>query len=430
MTKKIDLSFIFFYNKNSNKEKRRERIVRTKKIIFLLLLLVSISFTAGCLGGLFNNKPIIESTPGTTAKVGMEYTYEIVSTDPDANDVLTYSLTEKPTGMTINETTGAVSWTPTESQIGENQVAIEVSDGKVSVSQTFTITVAEALLSSIEVVPSEMSLLIGSSETIESITAHYDNETTAVIEIDSADIISYSSDAEKIATISDLGVVTGVDRGTAVITVSYTEGEIIVTDTIDVTVPANLSYIIVTPEFMIIYEGNSQSITSIKAYYVGSTTPVDIALNEVSYISNSPVIVTVNSSGLITGQSASTDIATITVSYTEGSITKTDTIYVTVEELPAILDSISAFPSPMTLVEGESENIVTIRVYYSNGSSVDIEGADLTSENIRYDSSNELVAAVDTSGVVTGISAGTAIIAVSYTEAGITKTDMVAVTVI
>jgi uncharacterized protein YjdB len=407
--------------------------VRTKKIIFLLLLLVLISFTTGCLGGLFNNKPIIESTPDTTAKVGMEYTYEIVATDPDEDDVLTYSLSEKPTDMTINETTGAVSWTPTEAQVGEHQVIIEVSDREVSVSQAFTITVAEALLSSIEVDPSEMSVLIGSSETIASITAHYDNETTADIELDSGDVISYCSDAEEIATVSELGVVTGVDRGTAIITVTCTEGEITVTDTIDVTVLLNLSYIKVLPEFMIIYEGNSQSITSVKAYCVGSTTPVDIALNEVSYdidSSGTPGIITVNTSGVITGVSASPDWQIITVSYTEGSITKTDIIYVKVEETPAILDSISVFPLTMTLVEEESKNIVKIRVYYSNGSSVDLEGAALTSENISYGSNNEAVATVNDSGVITGVSAGTATIAVSYTEAGITKIDTVAVTVI
>jgi len=408
-------------------------MVTTKKIIFLLLLLVSISFTTGCLGGLFNNKPIIESTPEDTAKVGIEYTYEIVATDPDADDVLTYSLTEKPDGMIINETSGAVNWTPTEAQVGEHQVIIEVSDGEASVSQNFTITVAEALLSSIEVVPSEMSILKGSSETITSITAHYDNETTAVIEIDSTDVVSYSSDDDGIATISELGVVTGVDRGTAIITVTYSEEEITVTDTIDVTVLLKLNFIKVLPEFMIIYEGNSQSITSIKAYYEGSTTPVNIALNEASYevdSSGTPGIIIVNDSGVVTGVSASPDWQTITVSYTEGAITKTDIIYVKVEETPAILDSISAFPSTMTLSEGGSDNIATIRAYYSDGSNVDIEGAALTSENISYDSNNEAVAIVNNSGVVTGISAGTAIITVSYTEAGITKIDTVAVTVI
>jgi len=403
--------------------------LRTKKIIFLLLLLASILFITGCLGGLFNNKPIIGSTPDTTAKIEIEYTYEVVATDPDG-DTLTYTLSVKPEGMTINEQTGAVSWTPIETQIGEHQVIIEVSDGKDSVSQTFTITVAETLLSSIEIVPFEMGIFKGNSETITSITAHYDNETTAVIEIDSTDVVSYSSDNDDIATVSELGVVTGVDRGTAIITVTYTEGEIIATATIDVTVLQNLSYIKVTPEFMIIYEGNSQSITSIKAYYEGSTSPVNIAINEASYevdSSGTPNIITVNTLGIVTGVSASPDWQTITVSYTEGSITKTDTVYVIVEELPAILDSISAIPPTMTLLEGGSDNFDIIRAYYSNGSHEDLE---LDAVGLIYTSNNEAIAAVNTSGVVTGISTGTAIIAVSYTEAGITKTDMVAVTVI
>ena len=403
--------------------------MRTKKIIFLLLLLASILFITGCLGGLFNNKPIIGSTPDTTAKIEIEYTYEVVATDPDG-DTLTYTLSVKPEGMTINEQTGAVSWTPIETQIGEHQVIIEVSDEKDSVSQTFTITVAETLLSSIEIVPFEMGIFKGNLETITSITAHYNNETTAVIEIDSTDVVSYSSDNDDIATVSELGVVTGVDRGTAIITVTYTEGEIIVSATIDVTVLQNLSYIKVTPEFMIIYEGNSQSITSIKAYYEGSTSPVNIAINEASYevdSSGTPNIITVNTLGIVTGVSASPDWQTITVSYTEGSITKTDTVYVIVEELPAILDSISAIPPTMTLLEGGSDNFDIIRAYYSNGSHEDLE---LDAVGLIYASNNEAIAAVNTSGVVTGISTGTAMIAVSYTEAGVTKTDMVAVTVI
>jgi len=403
--------------------------LRTKKIIFLLLLLASILFITGCLGGLFNNKPIIGSTPDTTAKIEIEYTYEVVATDPDG-DTLTYTLSVKPEGMTINEQTGVVSWTPIETQIGEYQVIIEVSDGKDSISQTFAITVAETLLSSIEIVPFEMGIFKGNSETITSITAHYDNETTAVIEIDSTDVVSYSSDNDDIATVSELGVVTGVDRGTAIITVTYTEGEIIATATIDVTVLQNLSYIKVTPEFMIIYEGNSQSITSIKAYYEGSTSPVNIAINEASYevdSSGTPNIITVNTLGIVTGVSASPDWQTITVSYTEGSITKTDTVYVIVEELPAILDSISAIPPTMTLLEGGSDNFDIIRAYYSNGSHEDLE---LDAVGLIYASNNEAIAAVNTSGVVTGISTGTAMIAVSYTEAGVTKTDMVAVTVI
>jgi uncharacterized protein YjdB len=403
--------------------------MRTKKVLFLLLLLVSISFTTGCLESLFNNKPIIGSIPETTAKVGIEYTYEIEATDPDADDVLIYSLTEKPTGMTINTSTGAVSWTPTEAQVGEHQVTIEVSDGKVSVSQTFTITVAEALLSSIVVVPSEMSVPIGSSETITSITAYYDNNTDTSINLSS---VTYSSNHTNIATVNASGEVTGVSAGTATITVSYTESyteedDITKTDTITVTVPPNLNFIKVLPEFMIIYKGSSQSITSIKAYYVGSTTPADIALSDASYdvdSTDTPDIITVNTSGVVTGVTASDNWQAITVSYTEGSITKTDMVYVKVEPAPKVLTSLTVIPSAMEIAVGGTETIVNITAGYSNATA---EGKALG--DCTYISSNPLVATVDT-GVINAIAVGTATITVGYTENGITETDTVAVTVV
>ena len=76
--------------------------------------------------------------------------------------------------MTINSDTGVISWTPTEVQIGENEVVVEVSDESKSATQSFTITVDVTLLTSIVVLPSIMTLEIGESEAITSVTAHYD----------------------------------------------------------------------------------------------------------------------------------------------------------------------------------------------------------------------------------------------------------------
>ncbi|MCD6579264.1 Ig-like domain-containing protein [bacterium] len=309
--------------------------MRTKKIIFLLLVIVFLSFTTGCLGGLFNNKPIIGSTPEDSAKVGIEYTYEVDATDPDADDVLTYSLTEKPDFMTINET-GEVSWTPTEAQVGENQVTVAVSDGKVSVSKSFTITVEEALLDSIVVIPSEMSIYIGDSETLTSITAHYDNETEAEIELDSDDV-SYNIDSTDIITVTS-GVVTGVSEGTETITVSYTEsytGEDDITDTADIIVTVQekpiLDTIFVEPMRMIMYVGASQSITFITASYTNADD-ASIELSLAGYSSLDPAIATVNSSGVVTGVSVGE--TTVIVTYTEGGVTDIDTVEVTVTLMP------------------------------------------------------------------------------------------------
>jgi len=47
----------------------------------------------------------------------------------------------------------------------------------------------------------------------------------------------------------------------------------------------------------------------------------------------------------------------------------------------------------------------------------------------NYSSSNNSIATVSDSGVITGIAAGTATITVSYSEGGVTKSDTVAVTI-
>lgn len=75
----------------------------------------------------------------------------------------------------------------------------------------------------------------------------------------------------------------------------------------------------------------------------------------------------------------------------------------------------------ITLSLGNTFTISSVTAYYSDYSSTNIP---LT--NCTYNS-NDACATVNSSGVITGISAGAAIITVSYTEGGITKTDTVLV---
>ena len=127
-------------------------------------------------------------------------------------------------------------------------------------------------------------------------------------------------------------------------------------------------------------------------------------------------------SGAITGISAGS--ATITVTYTEGGITKDDTVIVTVSEVPKVLTSINVSPMTMQMDVGNSNTIISIIADYSNGDS-----AELALAACDYDSDNDGIATVNDSGVVTGVSAGSAIITVTYTEGGITEIDTVEVTV-
>ena len=204
-------------------------IIKNKKLLLSLgLFFVAFLFT-GC--ALFNSAPVIESTPITSVKEGALYTYEVEATDPEG-DTLTYSLTDGPTGMTINSTTGVISWTPASA--GSYDVTVEVSDPYRSTTQSFTITVGETTLTSIVVLPATMTIVKGSSKTITSITAYYDNDTSANIALSSC---TYASNVANVTvTNGKISVATACAATAAIITVSYTEDSITETDTVNVTI--------------------------------------------------------------------------------------------------------------------------------------------------------------------------------------------------
>ncbi|QRN94364.1 PQQ-dependent sugar dehydrogenase [Archangium violaceum] len=82
--------------------------------------------------------PVISSTPITTVVVGRPYRYDVQAT---ARPEPTYSLVgTAPEGMSIDMTTGLISWTPTAA--GAVEVTVRVSNGLApDAEQSFTVTV-------------------------------------------------------------------------------------------------------------------------------------------------------------------------------------------------------------------------------------------------------------------------------------------------
>ena len=75
----------------------------------------------------FNVAPTITSAPSTSADVGDDYTYSPVAVDPaGALDTLTWALTTRPAGMTIDTSSGLIEWSPSIG--GSYNVALRVSD--------------------------------------------------------------------------------------------------------------------------------------------------------------------------------------------------------------------------------------------------------------------------------------------------------------
>ncbi|MFW5701357.1 MAG: carboxypeptidase regulatory-like domain-containing protein [Bacteroidota bacterium] len=64
-----------------------------------------------------NNYEVVRilSEPNDIAYVNQEYTYDVEATASDSNATILFELNDAPSGMTIDQNTGEISWTPTES---------------------------------------------------------------------------------------------------------------------------------------------------------------------------------------------------------------------------------------------------------------------------------------------------------------------------
>lgn len=94
-----------------------------------------------------NNAPVITSSGITQATVGEAYSYTLMATDAD-NDTLTMSTTVPGalSWLSFDDTTGILSGTPATGDIASTEIMLSVSDGTDMTTETFTITVAEAVV--------------------------------------------------------------------------------------------------------------------------------------------------------------------------------------------------------------------------------------------------------------------------------------------
>lgn len=93
-----------------------------------------------------NFPPVLDSVSDGQVTVGESLAVQLSASDPDAGDVLTFSLESAPAGMSIGFSTGQIQWTPTVSQLGTNSVTARVEDqaGAFDLA-AFTVTVIEVV---------------------------------------------------------------------------------------------------------------------------------------------------------------------------------------------------------------------------------------------------------------------------------------------
>ena len=215
--------------------------------------------------------------------------------------------------------------------------------------------------------------------------------------------VSWTSSSAAVATVSSSGLVTAVGAGTATITVTTENGN--KTATCKVTVKIPVTGVSLDKTELSLTEGDTWQLTAM-------VTPSDASNKNVSWKSSSPSVAKVSSSGLVSAVSKGT--ATITVTTEDGS--KMATCQVTVKKKVISVTGVSLNQSSMTLVEGETGQLTAM-----------VSPSNATNQNVSWKSSSTSIATVSSSGLVKGVSAGTATITVTTEDGSKTATCRVTV---
>ncbi len=88
-----------------------------------------------------NDKPQFITIPDTVIGVRSQYYYAFEAVDMDEDDILEYSIIEKPAWLTYNGTQNSLTGMPDTSDVGKTRVVLNVTDGKESTEQIYDLNV-------------------------------------------------------------------------------------------------------------------------------------------------------------------------------------------------------------------------------------------------------------------------------------------------
>ncbi len=145
-----------------------------------------------------------------------------------------------------------------------------------------------------------------------------------------------------------------------------------------------------------------------------SVSPSNATNTAVSWSSANAAIATVSNSGLVTGISAGT--TTITATTADGSKTAACTVTVTNGSTVAVT-GVNLSPASLSLVASATGTLTAT-----------LSPANATNQALAWSSSNTSIATVNSSGIVTGVAAGSATITVTTADGGKTASSAITVT--
>jgi len=258
------------------------------------------------------------------------------------------------------------------------------------VSSAVTLTVTNATIVSISLTPAGRTIPPFTKLSFTA-TGTFSDSSTHTVNRES----TWASDNTAVATVSGLGVATGVAAGTT--NISATFNGVIGSTALTVS-SATLTSITVTPATAVLAPASTLGYTATGTFSDGTTQNISTAA---TWTSSAPAVATVTNFGLVTGQSAGT--ATITAQL--GSVSGSAHLVVDAAPLTAVQ------VTPATATVAAQTGIL----FHATGVFADGSTQDLTN-SASWTSSSPSVATVSnsTSGLATGVSPGKATISALF----------------
>lgn len=334
----------------------------------------------------------IRMAPGS-ATIAAGQTAQLTAQALDANDnVLNRTITwtsDQPSVATVSQS-GLVT--------GVNTGAARISASVGTVSSTVTVTVTPVPVASLTITPNGATVTVGGTLQLTAVAKDANGVTLP------GRIIGWTSGGSSVATISQTGLVTAIGPGTATI-FAASEG---VFASVNITVTnVGVATVRVAPATGSIQQGASLQL---------STTVLDANNNTitgkpVTWSSSNESIATVSSTGRVLGIGQ----GTVTITAAVDGVLGTGTYAVT----PVPVGAINILPSSQTIAPGATLQL-TPTLTGTNGLPLSTVG-----RTIIWSSSATNRATVSQSGLVTGVSAGSAII--TATTEGVSATSTITV---
>ena len=299
------------------------------------------------------------------------------TTDPDVATV-------SATGVITANAPGTATITITATAPGNTNFAA------ATLSAFVAVTVVPAV-ASVQVTPGTATILPGN--TVQLATTVRDSTGA---ELTGRPVV-WTTSSSAVATVSATGLVTAIAVGTA--TITATSGGVPGTVTITVSpLPQAVTSVTISPTAVSLPVGRTSALSPVV------TQPSGAANASVTYGTTTPGVATVSAAGLILAVGPGT--ATITITATAvantgfSAASKTATVTVTVTPVPVA--TVSVAPADASILAGSTQQLVVI--------ARDADGQVLTGRTVSWATLNAAAATVNTSGLVTGVAAGSATI--------------------